>query len=394
MSSAWRATAFGVSIYLLVGANLPYLPIWLENSRGFTGTHISAFVAAGTLIRIFVGPLVAARAEHVGLRRVLAQTSFVCLLAFAALAPQSTPIAAVIGLVVLTYVAWGLLMPLTDAILLAGTKNQRPDYGTARALASASFIVASLAVGALVRMYGPDSAIWWLVGASGLMVVTALTLPKEEIRYSSTRGSLRETLEQGFRLFRNRRILYAGIGACFIQATHAYYYNLGSNIWKGQGIGEEYIGALWSTGVAIEIAFLLGSGILLGRIRPGLLILLGGLGAVARWLLTGLAPPLEILFALQTLHALSFAATHIGILWFLAEELPEEKVPVALAINSAVIFGPMLALLGVVSGMYYDLYTDTQARGYWLMAAIAAIGCLFALKVIGKAQPQSSATAG
>lgn len=393
MSPAWRATAFGASIYLLVGANLPYLPVWLEQSRGFSGAQISQMVAAGTLIRIFAGPVMAARAEQSGLRRVLGQTSLLCLLAFAAIAPEASPVLAVVSLITLTYVAWGLLMPLTDAVLLSATKDQRPDYGAARAIASASFIVASLTAGALVRLYGPDAAIWWLVGASGLMVVTSYTLPKEAT-LSGARPTLGQTLREGIRLYKNRSILVAGFGASLIQSTHAYYYNLGSNIWIGQGIDEAYIGPLWSTGVAVEVLFLLTSGIVFARWRPGFLIVLGGLGAVLRWTLTGLAPPLELLFVLQALHALSFAATHIGILRFLTEELSEEKVPVALAINSAVFFGPMLALLGIVSGNYYDRFVDSQAQGYWLMAAGAMIGTLCALWVARNVHPQSAGAGG
>lgn len=393
MSPAWRATAFGASIYLLVGANLPYLPIWLEQSRGFSGAEISTMVAIGTLIRIFIGPLMAARAEQRGLRGVLAQASFFCLLAFAAIAPEATPFLAVFSLITLTYVAWGLLMPLTDAVLLVSTKNQQPDYGAARAIASASFIVASLAAGALVRLYGPGVTIWWLVGASGLMLVTSFTLPKDTALVGSRR-SLEQTLREGFRLYRNRRVLLAGLGVSLIQAAHAYYYNLGSNIWIGQGIGEEYIGLLWSTGVAVEIVFFLLSGVLFATWRPGWLIVFGGAGAIVRWTLMGLAPPLEILFALQTLHALSFAAVHIGILYFLAEELPEDKIPVALAINSAIFFGPALALLGLATGIYYDAYTGAQAQGYWFMAAVAMIGTLCTLKVTGRAQPHSAAVGG
>ena len=220
MSSAWRATAFGASIYLLIGANLPYLPVWLEQSRGFSGAEISSLVAVGILIRIFAGPIMAARAEQNGLRGVLGQTSLVCLLAFAAVAPQATPILVVFGLVTVTYVAWGVIMPLTDAVLLVETKEQRPDYGAARAIASASFIMASLAAGALVRLYGPEAAIWWLVGASALMVITSFNLPKGTA-LSGKRSSLRQTLREGFDLYRNRRILFAGLGASLIQAAHA-----------------------------------------------------------------------------------------------------------------------------------------------------------------------------
>lgn len=396
MSSAWRVTAFGAALFFLVGANLPYLPVWLEDGRGFKGWQISGVVALATLIRIFVGPLIAARAEQDGLSKTLCQLSLVFLLAYGAMVPSS-PTIVVAALVTVTYLVWGALAPLTEALLLAGTRNQRPDYGVARALASSSFIIASLAVGALVRSHGSDIVLWWLIGSALLMAVVSLGLPKDTPL--ATRPSLRTTLTDGFRLYRNRRILLAGLGASLIQSAHAYYYNLGSNVWLGQGIGGEYIGALWSTGVAAEVVLLLGSGYVLSRWSPGGLILLGGIGAIVRWTMTGFAPPLEWLFVLQSMHALTFAATHVGILRFLAEEVPDEKVPVAMSINSALMYGPMLAFFGVLTGIYYDYAGGndvlvTQASGYWMMSGLAALGCVCALAVVRRPQPQSAEAGG
>lgn len=393
MSNAWRVTCFAIGLYLLVGANLPYLPVWLEQGRGFNGTQISGMVAAATLIRIVLGPIMAARSEQVGLARVLGQVSVLCLLAFAALIPTATPFLAILVLVVMTHIAWGVIMPLTDALLLSGTKGQRPDYGAARAIASASFIVASLGAGALVRVYGPEAALWWLVGAAVFMAAASFILPAD-MAQTRARPGLGQTLREGFGLYRNRRIFLAGAGASFIQATHAYYYNLGSNIWIGQGIDESHIGALWSTGVGVEVLFLVFSGVLFRRWSPGALILLGGVGGVVRWTLMGFALPLEWLYPLQALHALTFAASHIGLMWFLSAELSEEKVPVALAINSAVLFGPMLAILGVISGFYYDANPEAQAQGYWLMAAVSLLGCVCVLGVVRRVQPQSAAAGG
>ena len=390
MNSAWRVTAFAAALYFLVGANLPYLPVWLEEGRGFKGWQISAMVAAGTLIRIFAGPVIAARAEQAGLARVLFQLSLVFLLAYVAMVPHS-PALVIFALVTIVYVIWGALSPLTEAVLLAGTKGQRPDYGVARALASSSFIIASLAVGALVGRLGPDVVLFWLIGAAVLLAMTSLWLPADA-PLATSKPSLGRTLKEGFGLYRNKRVLFAGLGASLIQSAHAYYYNLGSNVWLGQGIGEEHIGALWSIGVAAEVVLLLLSGWLFLRWTPGALILLGGSGAVLRWTITGFAPSLEVLYILQMMHALSFAATHIGILKFLAEEVAEEKVPVAMSINSAIIYGPMMAGFGILVGVFYDHAAVTdgveQASGYWLMAALAGLGCLCALQIVHRAHPQ------
>ncbi|MEL7130078.1 MAG: MFS transporter [Pseudomonadota bacterium] len=395
MTRAWRATGFAAALYLLVGANLPYLPVFLEQARGFSGSQISASVAAATMIRIFTGPVFAAAAERTGLSLILGRLSLVLLLSFVAVYPASA-IAPVFCLVVVVFVAWGALAPLTEALLVASTKSARPDYGTARAIASSSFILSSFVVGAALRTYGPDAILWALIGAACLLTFSSTLLVGE--RPNAAQGlTLRETVRQGFDLFGRRRILLYGLGVSLIQATHAYYYNLGSNIWIAEGIPTSHLGPLWSTGVAAEVLLLLGSGLLFARWTPGAIILLGGVGAVARWTLTGLSPPLGVLYVLQALHALTFAATHIGGLKFLSEEVPPEKLPVAMSIASAVAYGPMLALFGILTGFYYDWAATTegmsQAFGYWFMAGVACLGCGCALGIVRR-QPQRSALGG
>ncbi|MEO0883914.1 MAG: MFS transporter [Pseudomonadota bacterium] len=388
MNPAWRATAFSAALFLLVGANLPYLPVWLEQARGFSGTEISAIAAAGMLLRVFAGPLAAARAETTGLARALLQMSMVLVLAYAIVIPQS-PKAIIATAIVLASIAWGTLMPLVETLLLTTTKDTRPDYGTARSISSAAFILTSLALGVLIGRMGEEVIIYWMAGVSVLMAALGLTLPKAAPAEQAPL-SLVQSMRQGFGLYRNPRILLAGLASSFIQAAHAYYYNLGSNVWLGQGIAEEHIGALWSIGVALEVVLLLVSGWLFRSWSAGAIMLLGGMGALIRWTITGFAPSLEVLYAAQALHALSFAATHIGYMQFLRTEIVPEKIGTVISISSAVGYGPMLAIFGLLTGYWYDTFDTAQAQGFWLMAASAFVGCLCLLPLFGEGSPLSS----
>ena len=398
MNANTRATLFGMALFLLVGANLPFLPVWMETERGLSGGQISAIIAAATLIRIFAGPMIAAEAERRGLRAVLGMLALMTMLSYLALFPGG-PLLLAATLLICTYVSWGVLSPLSEGLLLASTQEGRPDYGVARALGSASFIVSSLGVGALVKSFGAEWALWAMIAASFGLCVASLLLPPDTPLPAARRG-FGQTLKEGFALYRNRRLLLLALSVSLIQSAHAYYYNLGSNVWLGQGIDASHLGALWSIGVAAEVILLLFSGWLFVRSRwtPGALILLGGAGAALRWILIGFAPPLALLYALQTLHALSFAATHIGGLRFLNEEVAAGKVPLAMAINSAIAFGPMLAIFGLMAGWYYDLSAGqgagAQARGYWLMALIAGLGCLCAVPLLRRVSPKARALAG
>ena len=390
MSGNWRTTAFSAALFLLVGANLPYLPVWLEEGRGFTGTEISAIAALSMLIRIVAGPVLAARTERAGLARVLLQVSCVLVLAYGLAFPGAGK-GVTAALLVGASIGWGAVMPLTEALLLEQTREGRPGYGVARAISSAAFIFASLVLGGIIASFGPESVRWWLIGASGLMIVTGTALPAGSPDHNAVRFT--ESLQSGFALYRHRRILLAGLGSSFVQAAHAYYYNLGSNIWISQGIPPQHIGALWSVGVALEVVLLVAAGSLFRRWTPGAIMLLGAGGAVLRWCLTSLSPPLAVLYAVQCLHGLSFAATHFGYMRFLQDEVPVEKVGVTISISSAVAYGPMLAVFGLVTGRIYDVVPESPALGYLVMAAAAFMGALCILPIVRR-QPQSALAGG
>ena len=69
-----------------------------------------------------------------------------------------------------------------------------------------------------------------------------------------------------------------------------------------------------------------------------------------------------------------------------------------ITINSAVIFGPLMIVAGIGVGVFYDAAAvgggQAQARGFWLMAVLALVGCLAALPVLKRAQPQSAGVGG
>jgi len=109
-------------------------------------------------------------------------------------------------------------------------------------------------------------------------------------------------------LLRNRPFLLAVVSTSLIQATHAFYYAFSALLWRGQGLSDALVGLLWATGVAVEIAFMWFLEPWRRRVGAEALVMIGGAAALVRWTAFAFAPPLWLLFPLQALHALSFAA--------------------------------------------------------------------------------------
>ena len=376
LSDSWRATLAASSVHLVMGANLPYLPVWMEKVAGMSGAEIAGASTIAMIIRIVAGPLAAGIAQDRGLRATLASAMAVSLAGYALLFPDS-PRAVDFLLCILIYSALNVAGPLFEAILVYGTRAGQPDYGQGRAIVSLAFVIANLAGGAILGAFGAQWVLFYLVVTAAMAAIAPL-FTKQGARQVVPKRTLVSTFRDGFALYRFPGVMAFVLAAALIQATHGAYYAFASNIWIAQGIEGGHIGALWATGVGAEILLLLVSSRLLGGLTPQTLLWIGGGGAVVRWTMAGFVLPVEAVYAQQTLHALTFAVTHIATMRFLQANLPDDKLPLAYAVNGALVFGPIMAVTSIVAGFAYDGLApggiDAQTRLYWIMVPVALAG--------------------
>jgi MFS transporter, PPP family, 3-phenylpropionic acid transporter len=394
LNDSWRATLAAGAVNLVLGANLPYLPVWMEKAAGMSGAEIAGAGTIAIVIRIFAGPFSAGIAQDHGLRATLASVMAIVLAGYVLLFPDS-PRAVDFFLCVLVYSAMNLVGPLFEAILVYGTRYGRPDYGEGRAMASAAFVISNLAGGAILGAWGPDWVLGYLVAASCIAAIGPL-LTKRGARTVIARRPLWSTFKQAFAHYRIDGVLIFLIAASLIQASHGAYYAFASNIWIAQGIDGRHIGALWATGVGAEILLLLLSRRLLKDTGVYTLLWLGGMGALLRWTAAGFVLPVGAVYVFQTLHAASFAMTHLGTMRFLQARLPEDQLPLSYSANGALIFGPAMAVTGFASGLTYDALApggiDAQTKLYWLMSLVTLAGLAVAWRAGRRAATVSGPT--
>jgi PPP family 3-phenylpropionic acid transporter len=183
-------------------------------------------------------------------------------------------------------------------------------------------------------------------------------------------------------LLRNRRFLILIVACGLIQSAHGFYYGFSTLVWRGQGISPEMVGLLWAFGVAVEVAFLLSLPPIERRLSPEVLILIGAGGGVVRWTLMGFAPVGVVLWPLQALHALTFAAAHVGAMRLLYRDTPDASAGMAQTLYAALSGGLLMGASTLASGLLYDA---AGARGYWAMAATTLAGGALALLLLARA---------
>lgn len=364
---------YGAS-FLVIGLFLPYFPVWLD-WRGLTAGQISLIVALPSFARIIGTPVASVLADRIGDPRQMVQFLASCTLLCFLLLPLAGSAPAILALIALYGLTGPALLPLAEAIALAGVRAGGLDYGRMRLWGSVTFILASAVGGFALSSYGPEAIQWLLIGAVALTFAASWLLPVVEGANSSStwsRPSFADALSligtSGFALFL--------VATALMQSSHALLYAFGTLHWRASGISEFTIGLLWSVGVVAEIllfAFARGP---LARLGALGLIIVGGTASALRWAGTAMDPPLAVLFVLQALHGLSFGAAHLGAVHYMSAHIPPRLSATAQGLYATTSAGIAMGTVLLVSGPLYEVF---GANAFWGMAALALAGLVASL---------------
>jgi PPP family 3-phenylpropionic acid transporter len=365
-----HTTAFYFVFFASTGAHLPFWPLWLRD-WGLTAAEVGLYTAVGVAVRVVAGMAIPALADRLDRWRLtVVACALACALLFLAhLLVATRPLLLLVTVAAGT--AFAGVGPISEALGVAAARMHAFPYAQARGLGSVGFLAANLVVGALMVRFGTGIALWWIVVC--LLGVAALGL------HHPGGGGVRDKAPPGFREIGRLIALPAFaifmVAIALLQASHATYYALGSLHWRALGLGEARIGALWAFSVGVEVLLMVvGGAWLMGRVGAVGSMALSGVGGLVRWGAMMADPTGLLLWPLQALHALTFAAGHLGAMAFIARAVPPRYGAAAQGAAGAMAVGLALALGMVLSSA---LYPHLGGRTYAIGVAFSAVGLLF-----------------
>jgi MFS transporter, PPP family, 3-phenylpropionic acid transporter len=361
-----RLAIFYAALFVLLGIQMPFFPVWLE-AKGVDAGMIGIMLAAPIVARLLAVPVFMREADR---RDAVRAALIVCGFAAAAgytLVGLSAGAVLILVAYAFTSLATTPQMPLAETYALKELAARKRAYGPVRLWGSFAFIAGNFVAGFAADVIPARDLIWLIVAASVLIALAALALPPMTSRAvaPSAPAPARQKL-----LLRDRPFVAVVAAASLIQASHAMYYGFSAVQWSAAGFDGTVIAALWALGVAAEIVLFALQSRLPPFFEPTVLLLTGACGGMLRWIGMAFDPPAFMLAVLQLLHALSFGATHLGALMFLARHAPPAQAATAqgyLAIASGVAMAGAMALSGV-------LYRDFGSAAYAAMALMAIAG--------------------
>lgn len=355
--------------FLVIGAYMPFMPVWLAQ-RGLTPVQIGVVLTLPMLARTLLAPAITYAIE----RRSRRGRALAVLAALAGLATLlllvSRGYTAILAATAALSLFWCAIMPLAEASAMEGVRRRGLDYGRMRLWGSISFIAANLGAGYLVDLMSVDAALALIALSFMVTGWFAFGLPAPRREAENGDAFSRQNLTLLVRI----PFLLAIAVAALLQSSHMLIYGFGTLHWQSLGYPNLLIGALWAIGVIAEIGLFAFSGAVVRAVGAWPLLLVAALAAVLRWAIMPFDPPLGLLVVLQTLHGLTFGATHLAIVNLVADAVPAELGGTAQSIMYALAsLAGSLAMLG--AGVLYAAY---GAGAFWAMSGLALGGLVLA----------------
>ena len=361
---AGRLALFYGASFGTMGTHLPFFTVWLK-AVGIDASWIGIISAVPAATRFTTLPLVTGSAERrYSLRAALIATAFLTALLFSVTGTQHQAFAVFIAYAA-TCCVWTPVLPLTDAYALRGVVRYGLNYGPLRLWGSAAFVVGALTCGLLVDLIAARNLIWVIASVAALSAAVSFGLRPLERPKAATAA-----VHGAKALLRDAGFLAIILTSALVQGSHAAYYTFASINWQAQGLGGLTIATLWVLGVLAEIVvFALSPRFTLS---PALLVVIGALSAVTRWLIYAQEPTFAVLSVVQLAHGLSYGLTQVGTMNLLVRHVPVHLMARGQGYLAAC-SGIVSVCASILSGIVYGRYGQGV---YYLMVAMAASGAM------------------
>jgi PPP family 3-phenylpropionic acid transporter len=347
-----------------VGAVNGFAGLWLQ-SRGMSADEIGIIFAVPVLAVVLTGIPVGRLADRASdWRQVIVLGALLsAAVPFALLAVQS--FAAMLVVWTMAVVTQVVIIPVADAAAVRRARRMGGDLGRLYAFKTIGYLAAVLATGVLIETYGVAAFLPAYLAFSVVRGICALPLP-----------AFRDAPSRRHRLRWVRTsdptLLLPLIGWSLVHCTHSILNGFLGVLWVDQGITAATVGMLIAFSGIIEVGAFAGSKRLLDRFAPTTWIFVSCVAGVIRWGGLALAPPVEVLFALQVLHGLTYAVGFLACTRLIAELTAEEvaaEVQSAFGVLQSGVAALALVGFGTLAGMF-------GVRAFAACAMLAGLGAL------------------
>lgn len=365
----WRLSAFYFFYFAVLGALLPYWPLFLKD-LGFDAKsigYLSGIVMATKIIAPNIWGWLADRTgQHISIIRIGVFLGF-CIFG-GVLVNQSFWW---LALVVAGYsFFWNAVLSQFDVVTLRHLGSRYQRYSQIRLWGSLGFVAAVMVLGLLFDSLSVRWLPWLVLGC--LLALWLSSLCVSEVQHGENQHT---PGGHSFLKIVKRPAVLAFMVSCFLlQVSHGPYYTFFSVYLEQLHYDRTAIGLLWSLGVVAEVLLFVVMHRILLRFNLRQIMLTSLLLATLRWFLTGfLAEELWVLLLAQCLHAATFGSYHAFAVEFIRRTFHHGAHGQGMALYSAASYGAGGAAGAIFSGLAWEFGPQWVFSAAALCCAVAAM---------------------
>lgn len=335
-----------------VGAFMPYVNVYLENSIGLTGSQIGLITAVALVVGVCVIPLwgiIGDKTRKYNLLLLITLSLTLVVLYF--YSKQTVYIGCFVCAIALEVARLGST-PMADTITMNYTSENGGNYGSIRAMGSLGYMLISMLVGFLADIFGLDGPMFttYMV-LIGVAILTCITFPKttsKEKEETAENVSFKELLTDTNFLF---ILALTMVTSVVVDNTGKYAGNHLVTTLQGS---SSLIS--WSTfsQVLPEVVFLTIAVKVINKTGYKMFYLISAICMAIRMFVYAFIPNPYIFVAVGVVHCLGVACQTVGNLAYLKQTINPAVFGTSVTLlNAAIQLGG--AIYSYVFGLVYEL---------------------------------------
>ena len=276
---------------------------------------------------------------------------------------------------------WSMTVPLAEGFSLRACRLQDDlNYGRMRLFGSASFFLGGIFVGGLMGWFDSWglSSINGFIGAivfgTALVALVASSLPNF-YKLEQSAGIITDEAVDAQNLVKmiktNIPLMIMIAGASIMHAGHAALFQYAAPEWIDDGYSSTVVSLFFGVGIIAEVILFWYAAVLKRNLRTIHFFLLAGFASMIRWAGMALDPSFEFIILLQSLHAFTFGALHLGVIRYIRKNLQGHYHGAAQLIYGGAMWGLAMIPASTITG---HLYASYGMHTYYFMSLFAFIG--------------------
>ncbi|MGL4913845.1 MAG: MFS transporter [Romboutsia sp.] len=342
-----------LALFIGLGAYNTFLPVYLENTLGFSSSKVGMIVSIPSIIGILFVPIWGLLSDLLKKQKSVLWINILMSLLFTGLYVITESFVSVLIVATFLEMFRNSILPLTDSLTTSYCKENDKNYGGIRVIGSMSFAIASFLCGQLIKITNNDLMFFYvfMVSMIGCLIVCPTLDTTSKIEHKE-KLNLKEDLPK---LFKNKAyILILLCGVCIASLTEAMMAYQGIHL-MNLGAGTELVGLLTVFMVIPELYFMVKSKDLVEKYGMVTMIGFASLSLLLRWSIYMFTSNPWIFMIATSMHGVSISIITICAFDFIGKVVDKKLYTTSMTVYTFTI-GVSYSLMKLLYGTMIDSF--------------------------------------